>query len=68
MCFKRLTGQLPTSNPASSTPQPANANQKQLWDYVNPPKNYLKSVSADVDLELRGTLLHLSFRFHFQRF
>jgi hypothetical protein len=55
MCFKRLTGQLPTSNPASSTPQLAKANQKQLWDYVKPPKNYPKSVSADVDLEPRET-------------
>jgi hypothetical protein len=59
MCFKRPTGQLPTSNHVSSMPQPAKANQKQHWDYVNPPKNYLKSVSADVDLELLETSPHL---------
>jgi hypothetical protein len=56
MCFKLPIGQLPISNPVYSMPQPATANQRQLWDYVNPLKNYLKSVSADVDLELRGTL------------
>jgi hypothetical protein len=59
MCSKRPTGQLPISNPVSSTPQPAKANQKQLWDYVNPPKSYPKSVSADVDPELRETSPHL---------
>ena len=56
MSSKLLTGQRPISNPVSSMPQPANANRRQLWDYVNPLKNYLKSANADVDLELRGTL------------
>jgi hypothetical protein len=59
MCSKLLTGQLPISNHVSSMLQPAKANQKQLWDYVNPPKSYPKSASADVDLELRETLLLL---------
>jgi hypothetical protein len=55
MCFKRPTGQLPTSNHVSSMLQPAKVNQRQLWDYVNPPKSYPKSASADVDLELLET-------------
>jgi hypothetical protein len=59
MCFKRPTGQLPTSNHVSSMLQPAKVNQRQLWDYVNPPKSYPKSASADVDLELRETSPHL---------
>jgi len=61
MYSKQPTGQLPISNPEYSMPQPANANQKQLWDYVNPLKNYPKSASVDVDLEPRGMLLlHLN--------
>jgi len=56
MSSKLLTGQQPISNPESSMPRSANANQKQLWDYVNPLKNYLRSISADVDPELRETL------------
>jgi len=59
MSSKLLTGQQPISNRESSMPPPANVNQKQLWDYVNPLKSYLRSTNAVVDPEHRETSLLL---------